>query len=626
MNAMLLRGQRVIEYLTSLFPLLTRELTEQAARKRTFVLRAIYAVILYGCTFFTLWEEMSRWSNQSFAFMGRGKELFETLAQLQFYGIYLFLPAMTCGVLTSEKERDTLSLLMLSRLGGWSIILGKLFSRLIPMASFILLSMPLVAVAYSLGGVEEGDILNLCWGLMVTALQVGSLAIACSAWFRTTAGAFMGTYLIGVSLIAGPAFLTQGGSLDDTGIIESIRRVLDHYKWGGIQRFEADEVVWIFSGIWACLHPTAVGLPFSTIVLRTIPMLVFTACCLIIARIVIWRRAFVQPSNLILRMLRSLDGIFHQLNQNRVTRGIIILRDSAALPLYEPIRWRETNKRSLGTTRYLIRLLLLLEVPLMFGMLLPLNIDVNGHFSIVAAPWVLWIAATLVLVIQSTGLIGAERSRQTLDVLLTTPLDSEQIVREKFAGIWRMIRMLWIPFATVYLFQVYWISFVVGSDFGVFCALRGILATAVYPPLIAWIGFHFSMRCRTQTQATLATLGVICGISIGPIILGSPLFGAGPQLPLVEWISPAWIIIAGDFAPNMPMRHFEALVPIVLMHFAIAGCVLFVLRYLGLQMFARHVNRNDGQIVDDDGIEQLSSLRKNLNLSGRMRRKDPDAP
>ena len=129
MNAMLLRGQRVIEYLTSLFPLLTRELTEQAARKRTFVLRAIYAVILYGCTFFTLWEEMSRWSNQSFAFMGRGKELFETLAQLQFYGIYLFLPAMTCGVLTSEKERDTLSLLMLSRLGGWSIILGKLFSR-----------------------------------------------------------------------------------------------------------------------------------------------------------------------------------------------------------------------------------------------------------------------------------------------------------------------------------------------------------------------------------------------------------------------------------------------------------------------------------------------------------------
>ena len=102
MNALLLTGQRSIEYVTSLFPLLTRELTEQAARKRTFMLRVIYAAILYSFTFIMLWEEMSRWSGQSFAFMGRGKDLFATLARLQFYGLYLFLPAMACGVLTSE--------------------------------------------------------------------------------------------------------------------------------------------------------------------------------------------------------------------------------------------------------------------------------------------------------------------------------------------------------------------------------------------------------------------------------------------------------------------------------------------------------------------------------------------
>ncbi len=625
MNALLLTGQRSIEYVTSLFPLLTRELTEQAARKRTFVLRVIYAVILYGFTFIMLWEEMSRWAGQSFAFMGRGKDLFATLARLQFYGLYLFLPAMACGVLTSEKERDTLSLLMLSRLGGWSIILGKLFSRLIPMASFILLSVPLVAVAYSLGGVEQGDILNLAWGLMITALQVGSLAVACSAWFRTTASAFMGTYLIGVLLISGPFFLTQGGSQDSSGIVESIRLSIDQLGLSGTHRFGEEEVVSMFSGIWACLHPSAVGLPFPIIVLRTIPMATFAACCLIFARVVIWRRAFVQPSNLMLKMLRAIDGIFHRLNQNRVTRGIIILRDNTALPLYEPIRWRETNKRSLGTTRYLIRLLLLLEVPLMFGMLIPLGAGSDNHFSVHASPWFLWIAATLVLVIQSTGLIGAERSRQTLDVLLTTPLDSEQIVREKFAGIWRMIRMLWIPFATVYLFQIYWISYVVSSHSAAFFALRGLLATAIYPPLIAWVGFHFSMRCRTQTQATLATLGLICGISIGPLLLA--FFLGGPGLSLIYWISPAAVIMAGGLEELYTQMTYEvSLIPWVLVHFVFAGLALVLLRYLGLGMFAKYVNRNDGQIVDDDGIEQMSALRQHLQLTGRLRRKDREEP
>lgn len=625
MNALLLTGQRSIEYVTSLFPLLTRELTEQAARKRTFVLRVIYAVILYGFTFIMLWEEMSRWAGQSFAFMGRGKDLFATLARLQFYGLYLFLPAMTCGVLTSEKERDTLSLLMLSRLGGWSIILGKLFSRLVPMASFILLSVPLVAVAYSLGGVEQGDILNLAWGLIITALQVGSLAVACSAWFRTTASAFMGTYLIGVILISGPSFLTLDGSQDYGGIVLAISRFGTKFGLSGTNGFGADEAVSLFSGIWACLHPSAVGLPFPIIVLRTIPMAIFAACCLIFARVMIWRRAFVQPSNLMLKLLRSLDGIFHRLNQNRVTRGIIILRDNTALPLYEPIRWRETNKRSLGTTRYLIRLLLLLEVPLMFGMLIPLGAGSDNHFSVHASPWVLWITATLVLVIQSTGLIGAERSRQTLDVLLTTPLDSEQIVREKFAGIWRMIRMLWIPFATVYLFQIYWISYVVSGDSAAFFALRGLLATAIYPPLIAWVGFHFSMRCRTQTQATLATLGLICGISIGPMLLA--FFLGGPGSSLIYWISPAAVIMAGGlYEYYSPTTYAVSLIPWVLVHFVFAGLSLVLLRYLGLGMFAKYVNRNDGQIVDDDGIEQISALRQHLHLTGRLRRSDHKEP
>ncbi len=202
-------------------PLLFRELTEMSARRRTYVLRVLYAIALYGFTTFLFWSEMATWGGRSFAMLGRGRDLLEQIAWMQFLGIYLFLPAITSGVLTIEKERDTLSLLLLTRLGPWSILIGKLFSRLVPMATFVLLSLPLVAIAYSLGGVNEVQILSLAWTLSVTAIQVAALALACSAWFRTTAGAMVSSYVIGALLFLGPAILIKGGYFGGPGSSES---------------------------------------------------------------------------------------------------------------------------------------------------------------------------------------------------------------------------------------------------------------------------------------------------------------------------------------------------------------------------------------------------------------------
>ena len=620
MNRLVGIWRRAVDYAGSAFPLLTRELIEQSARKRTYILRVVYAVAVYSFVLQTLWIAYTNWSSQSFAFLGRGRQLFDLLVMLQFWGLYLFLPAMTSGVLTAEKERDTLSLLLLTRLGSWSILIGKLLSRLIPMATFILLSLPLVAVAYSLGGLEADAILVLAWVLMITALQVGSLAVACSAWYRTTAGAFMATYLIGALLIRGLGFLTQGGEHDIFGIVEFIRASCERSGMGGIRdvanevNFTREEAVSLFSGPWVCLHPNSQGQPFWNIAFRTLPMALFAVVCLVFARVVLWRRAFVKSSNRLLKTFRSLDALFHRLNQNRLTKGIVLIHDNVTLPLHEPIRWRETKKRTLGTTRYLIRLLLLLEVPVLFGMLIPLGAD-SPNFGGPVQPsitpvqisaGILWVVATLVIVIQSTGLIGAERSRQTLDVLLTTPMDSEQIVREKFAGVWRMIRMLWVPFATVYVFQFWWMNFVADHSFGGFDAFRGLLATAIYLPLTAWIGFHFSMRCRSQTQATLITLGLLTGLCLLPILAAEILTGK-PNHPIV-WLSPIMALTARRWLRSPTWAgyydsHDSEFVPWVLMHFMVAGLLLALLWYRGLRTFAYYVKRNDGQIVDDEDIE-----------------------
>ena len=90
-------------------PLLAKELREQSARRRTYVIRSVYAAILcfVGCVFF--YEVVSRRAGlggNPFAVLGRGREMFEILVGMQFGGIYLFMPAITCGVLTWENNRS----------------------------------------------------------------------------------------------------------------------------------------------------------------------------------------------------------------------------------------------------------------------------------------------------------------------------------------------------------------------------------------------------------------------------------------------------------------------------------------------------------------------------------------
>src|SRR5262249_18950981 len=104
-------------------PLLAKELIEQAARRRTYVIRLVYACTLFLAATLYFFDIIRNASINPLSVLGRGKEIFERIVHVQFAGIYLLMPAITSGVLTIEKERATLPLLLLTRLGPWTIVL-----------------------------------------------------------------------------------------------------------------------------------------------------------------------------------------------------------------------------------------------------------------------------------------------------------------------------------------------------------------------------------------------------------------------------------------------------------------------------------------------------------------------
>lgn len=187
-------------------PLLARELIDLANRRWTYVLRVVYAVLLFTMTCLILYNVLRQSGANPFNVLGEGREIFRTVVWLQFAGIYLFLPALMCGAIAHERQRDSLALLLATDLRPWEILIQKFAGRLVPMISFLLLSMPLLlAIAYAFGGVTTDSLFSTTLLLAATCLQVGAFCMMVSAWCRTTTSAFIASYLLGAALYLGLA-------------------------------------------------------------------------------------------------------------------------------------------------------------------------------------------------------------------------------------------------------------------------------------------------------------------------------------------------------------------------------------------------------------------------------------
>ena len=136
------------------------------------------------------------WSKLPKGVFGHGAEFFDVLFAIEWAGLVLFVPAVVSGALTAEKERNTLQLLFLTKLGPWTILLEKLLSRLVPVATFLLVSLPLLFIAYLWGGLTQSDVGLAIAELALVVFELASIALFCSAFCATSASAFILSYVI----------------------------------------------------------------------------------------------------------------------------------------------------------------------------------------------------------------------------------------------------------------------------------------------------------------------------------------------------------------------------------------------------------------------------------------------
>jgi len=137
----------------------------------------------------------------------------------------------------------------------------------------------------------------------------------------------------------------------------------------------------------------------------------------------------------------------------------------------------------------------------------------------------------LAVAVRASNSITSERDKQTLDTLLTTPLDSTAILHAKWLG-----SLLGGRLALVWLAAIWALGIVTGGLH--MLALPFVLAAwVVYASFAATLGCWFSVVCKTSMRATVLTILAAIGLGVGhwlPWMCCGPLMATSRSSPEVQ--------------------------------------------------------------------------------------------
>ncbi|RIW37380.1 ABC transporter permease [Bacillus salacetis] len=134
--------------------------------------------------------------------------MFMVLSMVQM-GLILFMtPGLTAGVISGERERQTLSMLLTTEQSSTSIILSKLVSSVAFLFLMISSSLPLYSIVFLYGGVSPGVLLGTFGIYVITIITIGSIGILFSTILKKTIVSMIATYGVALFLTVGTGFIT----------------------------------------------------------------------------------------------------------------------------------------------------------------------------------------------------------------------------------------------------------------------------------------------------------------------------------------------------------------------------------------------------------------------------------
>ncbi len=198
-------------------PVFNVELLTTARRFRYYAIRSGYGLFLL----FFIWQNDPDLFRNRYGFGNHGSQagltiqemaeigqaIFRTYVIVQAVAILLLTPAFVAGAVAEEKQRKTLQYLLASQLTSGEIILGKLSARLLHVAIFLAIGLPIISLLSLFGGVDPRYIVLASAASMTTAFFLAALAILVSTLSCRPREAIAVVYLLELAWLFVPPLL-----------------------------------------------------------------------------------------------------------------------------------------------------------------------------------------------------------------------------------------------------------------------------------------------------------------------------------------------------------------------------------------------------------------------------------
>jgi ABC-2 type transport system permease protein len=182
------------------------------------VLFYVLVVVLLAMGF--MYSTMSSGSASYFN-ANRSRELFYFLSGAQLVLIAFMTPGLTSGLISGEREKQTLNILLTTQQSSFAIVMSKLLSSLSFMVLLIAATMPVYSIVFLFGGIAPSQLAAVFFFYLFVMFVLGAFGVFFSSIFKKTMVAVIVTY--------GAAMLMFGG----TGLL-AIFLAATFYQSGGM--------------------------------------------------------------------------------------------------------------------------------------------------------------------------------------------------------------------------------------------------------------------------------------------------------------------------------------------------------------------------------------------------------
>ncbi len=189
-------------------PVLYKELKLRFRSPKSFVGILFYLVAMCLFVFGFIFTTMSL-TGVSYFRPSESLILFALLSFIQL-GLVLFItPGLTAGSISSEREKQTLPILLTTSQSSFQIISGKLLSSIAFLMLLTVAGLPIYSLVFLFGGISPMDFVKIFLFLFVTLLAFGSIGILFSTLIRRTIVSMIATYgtMLFLSAVTGFLFL-----------------------------------------------------------------------------------------------------------------------------------------------------------------------------------------------------------------------------------------------------------------------------------------------------------------------------------------------------------------------------------------------------------------------------------